>query len=243
MLLRLDYERAAYEYSERLPLEHFMESTLQSTQRRITDQSMDLVRLERPDVQNFGELLIQYPKPRGRKLGQVVPDNMIVVWPEPIKAKASYDIPLQPVRPFWTLEYLSHNNKRKDYVDSFRKYERDLEVPYYLMFDPDDQEITLYHLVNKKYRAVRPNAAGRREIPELDIEVGLVDEWMRYWFRGKLLPLVGELGRSLQEADRRATEAEARAEKATAAQHAAEEELARLRAELEERKRPRKNHK
>ena len=37
MLLRLDYERAAYDYSARLPLEHFMESTLQSTQRRITD--------------------------------------------------------------------------------------------------------------------------------------------------------------------------------------------------------------
>ena len=42
------------------------------------------------------------------------------------------------------LEYVSKSSRRKDYDDNFDKYERDLKVPYYLTFYPDDQELTLY---------------------------------------------------------------------------------------------------
>jgi Uma2 family endonuclease len=227
-LLRLEYEQAAADYCASLPAEHFMESTLQNRQRKITDASMDLVHLHRPDVQPFGELLIQYPPRRGGRLRQVVPDNMVVVWNEPIKAIGSYDMPFQPTGPLWVLEYLSRSNKRKDYEDSFRKYERELKVPYYLLFYPDDQELTLYHHNGKRFVTVKPDEQGRHAIPELELQLALFDGWVRYWFRGKLLPLPADLQRELDETRRQLA--------------AAEEELARLRAQVERLKR-RNNHK
>src|SRR5579884_2151355 len=104
-LLEVEYYQAAQEYLRSLPPEHFMEATPQATQRKITLESLDLVHARRPDIQVFNELLVQYPLPRRRKPGQVVPDNMVVVYEQPIKAEGSYDVPLQPVRPFWMLEY------------------------------------------------------------------------------------------------------------------------------------------
>jgi ABC-type amino acid transport substrate-binding protein len=73
------YEKAAYEYSRRLTIENLMEATPQATQREITLESLALLKAGRADVHVFNELLIQYPRPRQTKLGQVVPDNMVVL--------------------------------------------------------------------------------------------------------------------------------------------------------------------
>jgi Uma2 family endonuclease len=248
ILVRLEYEEAAQAYLRSLPPEHFMEATAQATQRKITLESLDLVHARQPDVQVFNELLVQYPLPRRQKPHQVVPDNMVVVWPEPIQADGSYDLPLQPTRPLWVLEYVSPSNKRKDYEDSFRKYERHLKVPYYLLFYPDNQELTLYHHNGKRYVSVKPNADGRYAIPELDLELALLDGWVRFWYQGELLPLPADLQRALDEARRqlRVTRQELgvtrqelgvtrqELQEATRRANNAEEELARLRSELEQ---------
>lgn len=246
VFVEIAYEKAAREYLRSLPLEHFMEATPQATQRKITLESLDLVHAHRPEVQVFNELLVQYPLPRRKRPGQVVPDNMIVIHSEPIKAEGSYDLPLQPAHPFCMLEYVSKSSERKDYTDSMNKYEHDLKVPYYLLFVPESQEMTLYHHNGAKYVSVKPNENGRCEIPELELEVGLHGGWMRYWFRGELLPLPAELQAELQrerherEMQRRELENERRErEKEHQARLAAEEEVARLRAELEQLKRDR----
>jgi Uma2 family endonuclease len=205
-LLRLEYEKAAEDYLRSLPLEHFMEATTQATQRKITLESFDLVHARRPEVQTFNELLVQYPVPDRPRPGQVVPDNMVVLCDQPIKAGGSYDLPLQPVGPFWVLEYVSQSSQRKDYEDSFRKYEEQLKVPYYLIFYPDGQELTLYRHNGSRYVTVTPNEQGRYAVPELEIEVGLLDGWVRYWYRGELLPLPADLQRAVEEANRRAAE-------------------------------------
>lgn len=220
VLVELSYENAAREYLRRLPPEHFMEATPQATQREITLESLALVKAQRPEVQVFNELLVQYPLPRRKRPGQVVPDNMVVLHPEPIKVVGSYNLPLQPARPFWTLEYVSQSSMRKDYTDNMNKYEHELKVLYHLLFLPELQERTLYRHNGEKYISVKPNAHDRCEIPELELEVGLHGGWMRYWFRGELLPLPAELQAELQ------SERQAR--------RAAEEEVARLRAELEQ---------
>ncbi len=225
-LLRIEYENAAEAYLRSLPLEHFMEAAAQGTQRKITLESLDLVHAHRPDVQVFNELLVQYPRRGPRNIGQVVPDNMVVIWPEPIRVSGSYDLPLQPVGPFWMLEYVSKYNQRKDYVDNMQKYERDLKVPYYLLFYPDAGDLTLYHLRGRKYRAVPPNEQGRHAIPELDLEVALLEDWVRFWYKGELLPLPADLQHDLDETRRQLRSMTRRAE-------AAEEELQRLRVELE----------
>jgi hypothetical protein len=95
-----------------------------------------------------------------------------------------------------------------------------------MVFYPDNQELTLYRHNGRKYVTVRPNAQGRYAIRELEMEVALLDGWVRFWFRGELLPLPADLLRLLEQTRRDLQETRGRLQ-------AAEEEAARLRAELE----------
>jgi Uma2 family endonuclease len=220
------YEEAAQEYLRRTTQEHFMESTPQATQREITLESLALVRARRSDVYVFNELLVQYPLPHRKKPGQVVPDNMIVVYREAIRAEGSYDIPAQPVGPLLVLEYVSRRNQRKDYDENMDKYEYELKVPYYLMFTPYEQEVTLFRHTGERYVSVPPNEQGRLPLPELELELALLDGWVRYWFRGELLPLPGDLLSKVDELRRELSQLQRQRDEAEA-------ESARLRAELE----------
>jgi Uma2 family endonuclease len=220
------YAEAARAYLAALPLEHFMEATPQATQREITLESLALVKPRRSDVHVFNELLVQYQRPGEEKPGQVVPDNMVVVHDGPISAVGSYNVPNQPAGPFLVLEYVSKGSQRKDYEDNFERYERDLKARYYLLFYPDTQDLTLYRHDGTRYVSVKPNERGRLAIPELELEIALLDGWARFWFRGELLALPADLQRELDDTRQRLAEAERRAEEA-------EQENARLRAELE----------
>src|SRR6516162_9783950 len=111
ILLSARYYQAAQDYLRGLPLEHFMEAVPQATQRKITLESLDLVHAQRPDVHVFNELLVQYPVPRQKRPGQVVPDNMVVLHAGPLNAEDNYVVSLQPARPFWVLEYVSKSNR------------------------------------------------------------------------------------------------------------------------------------
>jgi len=232
-LIALAYEEAAQEYLRSLPLEHFMEATPQATQRKITLESLDLLSDRRSEVHVFNELLVQYPRPKQRRPGQVVPDNMVVLSDQPLEAETSFNTPLEPAGPFWVLEYVSKHNKRKDYEKSFEQYERDLKVPYYLVFYPEDEDLTLYHHKGKKYVTVKPNKQGRYAIPPLEIEVAILDGWVRFWYKGRLLPLPAELQHELDEANRRAEEADRRANEADRRANAADNRAAELQRSLE----------
>jgi Uma2 family endonuclease len=241
VLTAADYAEAAQDYLRRLTQEHFMEATSQATQREITVESLALVKAQRPDVHYFNELLVQYSRPGRSRLGQVVPDNMVVLSDQPIDANGSYDLPQQPTPPFWVLEYVSKHNRRKDYEENFEKYEKALKVPYYLLFYPETRDLTLYRHTNRKYVAVSPNEQERLPIPELELEVGLRDGWVRFWFRGKLLPLPADLQRDLDEARRQSKQLQQMLDQERQAREAAEHELEQLRAQLRQtRKRPRK---
>ena len=231
-LLRIRYQKSAEADLRTLPLEHFMESVSQARQRTITLETFDLVAVERPEVQVFSELLVQYPGP-DETICKVVPDNMVVVHDEPIEATGSYDLPFQPVRLLLVLEYVSKHSQRKDYEDNLLKYERDLKVPYYLLFFPDAEELTLYQRKRGKYVSVKPNRQGRYAIRELELEAALLDGWVRFWFRGKLVPLPADLQRELDTANRRADDANRRADDEKQRADEAESELVKLRAELE----------
>lgn len=231
-LIEVAYAETARQYLRKLTLENHMEATSQATQRKITLESLDLVQARRPEVQLFNELLVQYPRPGHKKPGQVVPDNMVVLHDKPIKADGSYDVPIQPVGPFWVLEYVSKSNKRKDYDDNFDKYEQELKVPYFLLFYPDNQDLTLYRLHNGKYVSVKPNERDRYAIPELELELALLDGWVRYWFRGELLPLPAQMLHDLEAAQRQTEEQRRRAENAEQRAAALQRELDQLRQKM-----------
>jgi Uma2 family endonuclease len=226
-LVEIKYYHAAQEYLRKLPLEHFIEATPQATQRKITLESLDLVAARRPDFHLFNELLVQYPLPRRKRPGQVVPDNMVVLYDGKLEVEGSYDVPLQPVGPYWVLEYVSKSSKRKDYEENQEHYEKQLKVPYFLVFYPEVQELSLFRHTGERYVSVTPNEHGRLALPELELEMALLDGWVRFWCQGELLPLPADLQRDLDEARRHLDEARQ-------ARLAAEQELARLRAEVEE---------
>lgn len=238
------YEQAEQDYLRSLPLEHFMEATAQGKQREITLESFDLIRAHRPDIQCFNELLVQYPRGKRQRLGQVVPDNMVVVHPAPIEARGSFNLPLQPAAPFLVLEYVSKYNKRKDYDDNYERYHKELRVPYYLLFYPDNQDLTVFRQAGGKYVSVTPNEHGRLAIPELELEAALLDGWVRFWFRGELLPLPGDLLKQLNATRDQLAKAREQLQAASESQRLAEQraataeaEIARLREELAKAKR------
>src|SRR5260370_1062271 len=136
-------------------------------------------------------------------------------------------------------QLLSIRHYEADYEDHLYQYEGRLKGPYYLLCQPDVQELTLLRHTGRKYVSVKPNAAERYVIPELELEVALLDGWLRYWFRGELLPLPADLLRKVdefrqlwQEEKLRADGEKRRADDAEKRAHVFEQELARLRALL-----------
>jgi hypothetical protein len=236
VLTAWEYEQYAKEYMRSLPLEHFAEATGQSGQRAITLKSLAVLRERRPEIQVFNELLVQYPYGRDSRPHHVVPDNMVLAWKEPIKANLSFDLPLQPVRPLWVLDYLSMHTNRKDYKGHFHKYERELKVLYYLRIDTDNQQFTLYRHTGQEYVSEKPNGNGRLALPELSLEVGLLDESVRYWYQGELLLLPSELLREIEKYTRLADEAKQRADEAKQERLVAEKELKLLRQRLKKKR-------
>ena len=193
----LYFADAAEEYLEFIKKkhpEHFMESVAQATQRKITVTSLDLVAAERADVFVYSELLIQW-RDEKNKMRRVVPDNMVVIADRKPQVSTNFAIPIQRSRPFLVMEYVSKSNSRKDYQESFDKYQAELKVPFYLLFYPEAQELTLFEYKKRKgeYVSVLPDEAGYCAIPELDLTMRLLDGWVRYWWKGELLPIPTEL--------------------------------------------------
>ena len=230
------YEESALAYLASLPLEHHMEAPPQATQRKIALESFDVLRLDRPDVHCYNELLVQYFYRSVDETQKVVPDNMIVLHDGPLEMGNSFAIELQPVGPLLVLEYVSKGSERKDYEESFRKYEHELKVPYYLLFYPETQDLSLFRQGKTRYVSVKPNAAGRLAIPELELEVALLDGWARYWFRGELLDLPADLKRSLVEAKEEARRAKEEARRAKEETRRANAETRRANAETRQAK-------
>jgi Uma2 family endonuclease len=201
-----EYERAAAEYLRSLPLEHFMEGIPQGMQREISLESFALLQTRRPDVQYFNELLVQYAF-RGQ-MRQVVPDNMLVLSTQPIQAQTNYAVELEATGPFLVMEYVSPRSERKDYDESFRKYERELKVPYCIQFHPGKQDLRVYRHDGEHYVRLEPDVNGRYLIEELDLHIGLHQHWVRFWYQGQLLELPAELQQRLDQQAKRIAEQE-----------------------------------
>ncbi len=192
-----EYARAAADYLANETVYDMSENTPSYLQRGITVSSLDVLRSShRPEVQTYGELLVLFPTEDGP--GLVVPDNFVVLDPSPMRTLSSF-IATETERPFWVLEYVSPASEHKDYEVSFEKYEQQLKTPYYLSFDPLKQDLRLLQHNGAKYESVEPNAEGRMAIRELDLEIGLLDGWVRYWHRGELLEIPKELTRRIAD--------------------------------------------
>jgi Uma2 family endonuclease/FtsZ-binding cell division protein ZapB len=193
---RDDYEAEALRYWASLPPEHTMESTPQSIQREICQESLALVRPQLPQVHYFGELLVQ--QFHEGQLIQVCPGMMVVIGDLVDRPRTCF-VPEDEGSVFWTLEFVSHTNPYGDYTTKRELYEK-LRIPYYMIHDPEAAPLvlTLYRFDGHEYQLVPINVSRRYPIPELDIEVGVIAGWARFWFRGVLLELPAELQRQVK---------------------------------------------
>ena len=118
-------------------------------------------------------------------------------------------------------------------------YERILQVPTCVMFDPQDLILEVRQLQEGKYVLRQPNDEGRYWIPEMKLSLGMwqgtrlgtTTQWLRWWDdAGNLLLWSSE---KAEQERQRAEQERQRAEQERQRADTAEAELARLRALLE----------
>jgi Uma2 family endonuclease len=113
-------------------------------------------------------------------------------------------------------------------------YEHILQVPTYVLFDPKELLLEVRQLQNGQYVGQTPDAQGRYWIPEVNLflgswsgtRLGITTHWLRWW---------DEAGNLLLWSSERVDEERQRAEQECQRANAAEQEVARLRAQLQER--------
>jgi hypothetical protein len=139
---------------------------------------------------------------------------------------------------------VDRTTKKQLYAETFR-------TPEYIHYDPDELVMTAFRLQGAEYVDLTPDAHGRFWSEELKLWIGPWEgEYLGYnhiWLRfytpeGELVLTKGEAEARRAEAEARRAEAEARRAEAEARRAeaearramSAEEELARLRARLQE---------
>jgi Uma2 family endonuclease len=129
------------------------------------------------------------------------------------------------------VELLSPKTAKKDRTEKRDLYARVFRTAEYFLYDPETRELEGLRLEGWAYRPIPPDESGRLRSEQLGVALGLWNgtvegrqgEWLRL-FRpdGTLVPTEAEAARQRAEAERQRAEA-------------AEAEVARLRALLEER--------
>ena len=166
--------------------------------------------------------------------------------------RRSYVMWAEGVRPLLVIEYVSGNGSvERDATPDTGKfwiYEREIQAKYYLIWNPDREQLDAFELSDGRYEPMLANADGRFPIPEMDVEFGIWDGvfdetpslWLRPWTtEGDLIPCSVEakveaeaLVESLRRkgnADRRKAESEK--QRADAEKQRAESEKQRADAE------------
>ena len=203
--LKLIYEYAAAAYWYIQKHCHDELDPVAAEQRQHTAWSFAVLRGARLDIQLFTGRLIQYEQPGTDDPGQIAPDHFVVVHPKRIDARERFAIPYQPVGPLVVIDYTPAADRKYE-PERRETYQERLKALYYLRFDLMDRKLTLFRLADGEYVSVRPNPAGRQAVPELEMEAATVDDWVRFWFRGELLPLPADV--LAERAARLALEAE-----------------------------------
>jgi hypothetical protein len=71
-----------------------------------------------------------------------------------------------------------------------------------MLFYPEKQDLRVHHHNGEEYVRLEPDAQGRILIPELDLQAGILNGWVRYWHRDVLLELPAESAGRLQASTR-----------------------------------------
>ena len=142
----------------------------------------------------------------------------------------------------WVLEVHVGGDRKKDAELNVARYAR-LGIPEYFLYDRARNRLTAYRLASpeaRTYTAIVPNH-GLYESQVLGLDVQVDQDRLRFYAGTALLleseDLIARLESFVDRAEQRAEEEARRREQETRRREAAEEEVGRLRAELERLKR------
>ena len=180
------------------------------------------------------------------------PDWMYIAPVQPADyIRRSYTPHTQGVVPPIVMEFLSESDcgeysmqmarpgKAEHKTGKWHFYERIIEVPRYVIFDPVSAELEVYALRNNRYERETADAQGRYLIPGLDLYLGIWEGtheirtgvWLRWWTIDGDLVLWQE--ERAQQAESKAQEAESKAQEAKAEAQEAKAEAEKERREKE----------
>ncbi|XPM56659.1 MAG: Uma2 family endonuclease [Leptolyngbya sp. IPPAS B-1204] len=85
-------------------------------------------------------------------------------------------------------------------VGKFWVYEQAIRVPYYAIYEAENAQVEVYHLLDNTYQRMMPNSEGRYPIPPMGVELGIWQgryqnielPWLRWWDRQGNLLLTGD---------------------------------------------------
>ncbi len=191
---------------------------------------------QRSDVYISGNDFVHYVK--GDRTRYISPDCYVVFGVESSRSRKNFKIWLEGASPAVVFEMTSPGTRREDDVQKFRLYEQVLQVAEYYRFDPFarpfDPSLRGDFLENERYRSVEPDAKGRIYSPKLDLQIGFIDEKLRFYDpnTGKALlspeeeqRRADEMARLAEEQQRRADIEQQRAEGAQQRAQRAEEQI------------------
>ncbi len=134
--------------------------------------------------------------------------------------RRSYVMWQEYISPLIVIEYVSGTGSEErdttPQTGKFWVYERAIQARYYVIHDPDREELTVHELVNGQYQPMTPTIEGRFRIQQMEIDFGIWHgeylgcpaAWLRVWdWNGNLIPTPQELveleqKQVLQERDR-----------------------------------------
>ena len=188
-----------------------------------------------------GNLLVYYEQGNPRKF--VVPDTFVAKGISP-ENRRIYKIWVERKVPDVVIETTSRKTRRKDTVDKPELYAQ-LGVKEYFLFDCLqeylDPPLQGNRLVGDKFQPIRPDDSGGLVSQELNLTLRREGHCLQFYRRdsGERLFTASERAQQAseraQQADERAQRADERAQREADSRRAAEEELARLRAQLNRR--------
>ncbi len=162
---------------------------------------------------------------------------------EILSDRRSYSPTLQGDVPTLVMEFLSEtpgDEYSEDPVVPLGKwffYEQILQIPIYIIFEPDSGLLALYRRINGRYTLEMPDENGQHWLPELNLFLGTwrgakadrTGYWLRWWnAAGERLPwAVEQIAQETQRAAQATQRAEQEAQRAEQEAQRAEQERQR----------------
>jgi Uma2 family endonuclease len=160
---------------------------------------------DRPDFYISGNLTVYYNEQQLKSQDFRGPDIFIVLDTEK-KDRRSWVLWEEGGKyPNIVIELLSSSTAAVDRGTKKELYQNVWRLPEYYWFHPETLEFAGFRLVKGKYEAIEANDSGRLVSEQLELELGIHDQKLR-WFTaaGELIPLPEEVERQRAEQERQA---------------------------------------